>query len=76
MHDPDALTKVIACAELLIPLIYAPAPNMGATGPRSITGAVLVGDAETLSGLVLHQHVNAGRRSSMVSALALWTCAR
>jgi trimethylamine---corrinoid protein Co-methyltransferase len=60
MHDPDALTKVIGCAELHIPLIYAPAPNMGATGPRSITGAVLVGNAETLSGLVLHQHVREG----------------
>ena len=60
MHDPDALTKVIGCAELLIPLIYAPAPNMGATGPRSIAGAVLVGNAETLSGLVLHQHVKTG----------------
>jgi trimethylamine---corrinoid protein Co-methyltransferase len=60
MHDPDALTKVIGCAELLIPLIYAPAPCMGATGPRSIAGAVLVGNAETLSGLVLHQHVRSG----------------
>jgi trimethylamine--corrinoid protein Co-methyltransferase len=60
MHDPDALTKVIGCAELLIPLIYAPAPNMGATGPRSIAGAVLVGNAETLSGLVLHQYVSRG----------------
>jgi trimethylamine--corrinoid protein Co-methyltransferase len=60
MHDPDALTKVIGCAELLIPLVYAPAPNMGATGPRSITGAALVGNAETLSGLVLHQHVRKG----------------
>ena len=60
MHDPDALTKVIGCAELLIPLIYAPAPCMGATGPRSIAGAVLTGNAETLSGLVLHQHVRSG----------------
>jgi trimethylamine--corrinoid protein Co-methyltransferase len=60
MHDPDALTKVIGCAELEIPLIYAPAPNMGATGPRSVSGSVLVGNAETLSGLVLHQHVNPG----------------
>jgi trimethylamine---corrinoid protein Co-methyltransferase len=60
MHDPDALTKVIGCAELQIPLVYAPAPNMGATGPRSITGAALVGNAETLSGLVLHQHVRKG----------------
>jgi len=60
MHDPDALTKVIGCAERLIPLVYAPAPNMGATAPRSIAGAVVVGNAETLSGLVLHQHVNRG----------------
>jgi trimethylamine--corrinoid protein Co-methyltransferase len=60
MHDPDALTKVIGCARLRIPLIYCPAPSAGATGPRSITGTVLVGNAETLSGLVLHQHVRAG----------------
>jgi len=60
MHDPDALTKVIGCAELLIPLIYAPAPNQGATGPRSVTGSIVVGNAETLSGLVLHQHVKPG----------------
>jgi len=59
-HDPDALTKVIACAELQIPLIYCPAPLAGATGPRSVAGVVLVGNAETLSGLVLHQLVNAG----------------
>ncbi len=60
MHDADALTKVIGCAELLIPVVYAPAPNMGATGPRSIAGSVLLGNAETLSGLVLHQHVKPG----------------
>jgi len=59
-HDADALTKVIACAELHVPLIYCPAPNAGATGPRSVAGVVLVGNAETLSGLVLHQAVNAG----------------
>lgn len=60
MHDPDALTKVIGCALLRIPLIYAPAPAAGATGPCSIPGTVLVGNAEALSGLVLHQHVHAG----------------
>lgn len=60
MHDADALTKVIGCAELSMPLVYAPAPNMGATGPRSIAGSVLVGNAETLSGLVLHQSVRRG----------------
>ena len=59
-HDADALTKVLACAELHVPLIYCPAPNAGATGPRSVAGVVLVANAETLSGLVLHQLVNSG----------------
>ena len=60
MHDADALTKVIGCAELSIPLIYAPAPSMGASAPRSISACILVANAETLSGLVLHQHVRPG----------------
>lgn len=60
MHDEDALTKVIACAELEVPLIYCPAPSAGATAPCSITSGVVSGVAETLSGLVLHQHVRPG----------------
>lgn len=60
MHDELALTKVIACARLRIPLIYAPAPTAGATAPASVTAVVVVGNAEVLSGLVLHQLVNPG----------------
>jgi len=60
MHDRDALTKVIRCAELEVPLVYAPAPNMGATAPRSVAAGVVVANAEVLSGLVLHQHVRPG----------------
>ena len=59
-HDAEALSKVIACAELQIPLIYAPAPQAGTTSPRSVTATVLVANAEVLSGLVLHQHVRPG----------------
>ena len=59
-HDAEALSKVIACAELQIPLIYAPAPCAGTTSPRSISATVLVANAEVLSGLVLHQHVRPG----------------
>ncbi len=59
-HDAEALSKVIACAELQIPLIYAPAPCAGTTAPRSVTATVLVANAEVLSGLVLHQHVRPG----------------
>jgi trimethylamine--corrinoid protein Co-methyltransferase len=60
MHDGDALTKVIACAELGVPLVYAPAPNAGATAPRSVAASLVVGNAEVLSGLVLHQLTAAG----------------
>ena len=59
-HDAEALSKVVGCAELQIPLIYAPAPQAGTTAPRSVTATVLVANAEVLSGLVLHQHVRPG----------------
>lgn len=59
-HDAEALSKVVGCAQLEIPLIYAPAPQAGTTAPRSVTATVLVANAEVLSGLVLHQHVRPG----------------
>jgi len=59
-HDGDALGKLIACAELQVPLIYASAPSCGTTAPRSVPAAVLVGNADVLSGLVLHQFVRPG----------------
>ena len=50
--------------------------EQGATGPRSITGAVVVGNAEMLGGLVLHQARQAGRAVRLrASAPAPWTCA-
>jgi trimethylamine--corrinoid protein Co-methyltransferase len=60
MHDGDALSKVIGCAELGIPLIYAPAPATGGTGPASLAAVIAVGNAEILSGLVVHQAVSPG----------------
>lgn len=60
MHDADALSKVMACAKLSVPLIYAPAPAAGAATPASIPATVIVGNAEVLSGLVVHQAVHAG----------------
>ena len=59
-HDGDALGKLIACAELQVPLVYASAPSCGTTAPRSVPAAVLVGNADVLSGLVLHQFVRPG----------------
>lgn len=60
LHDGDALSKLIACAELEVPLIYASSPACGTTAPRSVASAVVLGNAEVLSGLVLHQHVRPG----------------
>ena len=60
VHTEEAIDKVVACAELDIPLIYAPAPALGATAPASIAATVVVGNAETLSGLVVHQLTRRG----------------
>jgi trimethylamine--corrinoid protein Co-methyltransferase len=60
MHDEDALSKLMVCAELEIPLVYAPAPCAGTTAPASVAAAIVVANAEVLSGLVLHQSIKAG----------------
>ena len=60
MFDEDGASKVIACAELDIPLVWAPAPNAGATAPASITSVIVVANAEVLAGLVLSQAVKPG----------------
>ncbi len=60
VHSAEALGKVQACAELDIPLVYAPAPAAGTTAPASIAATIAVGNAETLSGLVVHQLTRSG----------------
>jgi trimethylamine--corrinoid protein Co-methyltransferase len=53
--DRDAADKLIGCARLGIPAVLAPAPSAGATAPASMSAAVIVGDAEVLAGLCIHQ---------------------
>lgn len=60
MMDEDGASKVIACAELDVPLVWAPAPNAGTTAPASIPSVIVVANAEVLAGLVLHQAVRPG----------------
>jgi trimethylamine---corrinoid protein Co-methyltransferase len=60
IHSADALDKLAACARLGIPMIYAPAPAAGTTAPASLAATIVVGNAETLSGLVIHQLVAQG----------------
>lgn len=54
-HTKEAVQKLLYCAETKMPVIYAPAVMMGATGPVTVAGALVVANAEILSGLVMHQ---------------------
>ncbi len=55
LHSREALEKLLTCAAEGIPLIYATTPMLGATAPVTTSGAVVVANAEILSGLVIHQ---------------------
>lgn len=54
-HYDRAVRKLLICAERRIPVIYAPMPQGGATAPATLAGILAQGNAESLSGLVIHQ---------------------
>lgn len=58
--DETCLDKLIACGQLEVPAILAPAPSAGSTAPASIPAVVLVANTEVLAGLVVHQLAHAG----------------
>jgi trimethylamine---corrinoid protein Co-methyltransferase len=58
--DHEAVDKLVMCARLDIPAILAPAPSAGATAPASISSAIIVGNAEVLAGLCIHQLARPG----------------
>jgi len=55
VHSKNALEKLLVAAENGIPLVYASAVMCGATGPVTTAGAIVIANAEILSGLVIHQ---------------------
>jgi trimethylamine---corrinoid protein Co-methyltransferase len=59
-HSQEAVDKLLFCAEHAIPVTHSPAPMMGGTAPVTLAGAVVLGNAEMLSGLVMHQLKNPG----------------
>jgi trimethylamine--corrinoid protein Co-methyltransferase len=59
-HSLEATEKLLFCAEHSIPVTHSPAPMMGGTAPVTLAGAVALGNAEVLSGLVMHQFKNPG----------------
>ena len=55
VHSPGAIRKLFFCADNAIPVTYTSGMMSGASAPVTIAGAVTVGNAEALSGIVLHQ---------------------
>ena len=54
-HAAEAVDKLLYCADHRLPVTHSPAPMMGGTAPVTVAGAVALGNAEMLSGLVMHQ---------------------
>jgi trimethylamine--corrinoid protein Co-methyltransferase len=60
MLTAPAVDKLLLCAELRIPLLFTPGSMAGGTAPVTPAGAVVISNAESLSGLVLHQVAGPG----------------
>jgi len=55
IHSAGAVDQLLFCADHHIPVTYTPGMMSGATGPVTLAGALAMGNAEALSGLVIHQ---------------------
>lgn len=59
-HPASSLQKLMFCAEKGIPVIYASGATMGGTAPVTAAGALVLSNAEFLSGLVIAQLTRKG----------------
>jgi trimethylamine---corrinoid protein Co-methyltransferase len=60
LFSDESVDKLLFCAEKGMPAGYIPSPNTGGGGPITLAGALALGNAETLAGLVLTQLVRPG----------------
>lgn len=60
VHTRMGIEKLIFCARHNIPVTYPTGAMAGATAPATMAGAVALGNAETLAGLVIHQLARRG----------------
>jgi len=51
---------IVDAVEAGVPILYSPGPLMGATGPTTVAGAVVLSAAEVLFGVVLTQLIKSG----------------
>jgi trimethylamine--corrinoid protein Co-methyltransferase len=59
-HSRTATEKLLYMAEQGLPIVHSPAPMMGGTAPVTLAGGLVLGNAEVLSSLVIHQLKRAG----------------
>ena len=60
LFNPKSVQKLLFCAEKGMPVAFVPSPNTGAGGPVTVAGALALGNAESLTGLILTQLKNPG----------------
>ncbi len=60
LYNDESVDKLLFCAEKGLPVTYPPSPNTGGGGPITLAGALALGNAECLAGLVLSQLVRPG----------------
>lgn len=60
VHGQESADRLVRCAELGVPMVYATALLQGATAPASSAGFLAVSNAEMLSGLVISQLASPG----------------
>ncbi|MGA2639764.1 MAG: trimethylamine methyltransferase family protein [Spirochaetia bacterium] len=59
-HSATATEKLLYMASEALPVVHSPAPMMGSTAPATLAAGLALGNAEVLSGLVIHQRKRAG----------------
>jgi trimethylamine--corrinoid protein Co-methyltransferase len=60
MQDKEAIEGALVLAEAGVPVVIMSMPTMGTTAPATYAGALVVGDAEIISGAVLLQLASPG----------------
>lgn len=60
LFPEESLQKLIFCAEKGIPAAYPPSTNTGGGGPITLAGALALGNAENLVGLIISQLIRPG----------------
>jgi len=60
VHGKNSAARLVRCAELGVPMVYATALLQGATAPASRAGCLVLTNAEMLSGLVIAELAKPG----------------